>query len=160
LAPPASLSREDASNRHRATVSTHDKHLLERLMGLDLAAAAFWIFLAVVVGSLIWRKALYRRELLITLRVAIEKDLPLDDPRLRSLLAAGSRPRVVSRDFFLVLGVIVAAGGVCALGLAVLGPEGGPLVLIGLWAGVMAAALLLLWRLFERRAKRDGTDPK
>jgi hypothetical protein len=129
-------------------------------MGLDLAAAAFWIFLAVVVGSLIWRKALYRRELLITLRVAIEKDLPLDDPRLRSLLAAGSRPRVVSRDFFLVLGVIVAAGGVCALGLAVLGPEGGPLVLIGLWAGVMAAALLLLWRLFERRAKRDGTDPK
>jgi len=131
-------------------------------MGLDLAAAAFWIFLAVVVGSLIWRKALYRRELLITLRVAIEKDLPLDDPRLRSLLAAGSRPRGVSRDFFLVLGIIVAAGGLCLLGLAVFGPgpEPGPLVLIGLWAEVMAAALLLLWRLFERRAKRDGTDPE
>jgi hypothetical protein len=127
-------------------------------MGLDLAAAAFWIFLAVVVGSLIWRRALYRREMLITLRVAIEKDLPLDDPRLRSLLGAQSRPRAVSRDFFLVLGTIVAAGGVCLLGLAVFATERGLLVTIGLWAEVMAAALLLLWRLFERRAKRDGTD--
>jgi hypothetical protein len=160
LAPPVSLSREDASNRRRATVSTHDPHTLERLMGLDLAAAAFWIFLAVVVGSLIWRKALYRRELLITLRVAIEKDLPLDDPRLRSLLASGSRPRGVSRDFFLVLGVIVAAGGLCLLGLAVFASERAPLVSIGLGVEVMAAALLLLWRLFERRAKRDGTDPE
>ena len=25
-------------------------------MGMDIAAAGFWLFLAVVVGSLIWRK--------------------------------------------------------------------------------------------------------
>ena len=56
-------------------------------MGLELAAAAFWLFLAVVVASLIWRKALQRREVLITLRTAIDKGLPLDDKRLQALLA-------------------------------------------------------------------------
>jgi len=87
-------------------------------MGLDLAAAA-WLFLAVVVASLIWRKALQRREVLITVRTAIDKGLSLDDKRLQALLAISSRPQRVSHDFFLVFGVITAAGAVCMLGLAV-----------------------------------------
>jgi hypothetical protein len=125
-------------------------------MGLDLAAAAFWLFLAVVVASLIWRKGLQRREVLMTLRAAIDKGLPLDDQRLQALLAMSSRPRGVSHDFFLVFGVIVAAAGICVLTLAVFANDRGLLVFIGLCAAIMAAALLLLWRLFARRANRDG----
>jgi hypothetical protein len=124
-------------------------------MQLDLAAAAFWLFLAAVVTSLIWRKGLQRREVLMTLRTAIDKGVALDDKRLQALLAMSSRPRV-SHDFFLVLGVIVAAGGLCVLVLALFANDLGLLGFIGLCAAIFAAALILLWRLFARRAKRDG----
>jgi membrane protein implicated in regulation of membrane protease activity len=127
-------------------------------MGLDLAAAAFWLFLAVVVASLIWRKALQKREVLITLRAAIDKGLSLDDKRLQVLLEMSSRPKRVSHDFFLVLGVIVGAGAVCVFVLALDAPE--PLIVfVGTCAAILSAALLLLWYLFSRRAKRDGTEP-
>jgi hypothetical protein len=128
-------------------------------MGLDLAAAAFWLFLAVVVASLIWRKGLQRREILITLRAAIDKGLSLDDKRLQALLAMSSRPRGVSHDFFLVLGVIVGAGAVCVFVLAALGARGGLIVFVGICAAIMSAASILLWRLFARRSKRDDTEP-
>ena len=123
-------------------------------MGLSLATAAFWLFLAVVVGMLIWRKGMHRREVLITLRAAIEKGVPLDDERLRSLLAP-TRPSVLGHDFLLVLGCIVAAGGLCLFALALFAPEAAPLIAIGVCTEIMAAALLLLWRVFARRAKRD-----
>jgi hypothetical protein len=126
-------------------------------MGLDLAAAAFWLFLAVVVASLIWRKAFQRREVLLTLRTAIDKGLPLDDKRLQALLAMSSRPWRVGHDFFLVFGVIVGAGAVCMFVLALFVRH--PVhVFIGICAAILSAALLLLWRLFSRRAKRDGTE--
>jgi hypothetical protein len=125
-------------------------------MQLDLAAAAFWLFLAAVVSSLIWRKALQRREILITLRAAIDKGLPLDDQRLQALLAMSARPQRVSHDFFLVFGVIVAAGGTCVLVLALFANDRALLLYVGICAAIMAAALILLWRLFARRAKRDG----
>jgi hypothetical protein len=125
-------------------------------MQFELAAAAFWLFLAAVVTSLIWRKALQRREILLTLRAAIDKGLPLDDPRLEALLALSSRPPQFTRDFFLVFGVILAAGGVCMLVLALLGKELGLLLFIGLCAAIMAGALIFLWLLFGWRAKRDG----
>jgi hypothetical protein len=125
-------------------------------MQLDLAAAAFWLFLAAVVTSLIWRKGMHRREVLITLRTAIDKGLSLDDKRLQALLAMSSRPWRVSHDFFLVLGVIVAAGGLCMLVLALIGNNGGLLVFIAICAAIFAGASIFLWRLFARRAKRDG----
>jgi hypothetical protein len=124
-------------------------------MGLELATAAFWLFLAVVVASLIWRKALQRREVLLTLRTAIEKGVSLDDQRLQALLAMSSRPRRVSHDFFLVFGVIVAAGAVCTFVFASMVRH--PLIVfVGICAAIMAAAMIFLWRLFARRAKRDG----
>jgi hypothetical protein len=125
-------------------------------MGLDLATAAFWLFLAVVVGSLIWRKGLQRRETLITLRVAIEKGLPLDDPHLRALLAATPQPRGVAHDFLLVLGGIVAAGGLCLFVLPLFGAEAAPLLAVGVCAEIMAAALIVLWWIFTRRAQRPA----
>jgi membrane protein implicated in regulation of membrane protease activity len=125
-------------------------------MGLELATAAFWLFLTVVVASLIWRKALQRREVLITLRAAIDKGLPLDDQRLQALLAMNTRPQSVSHDFFLVFGVILAAGGVCVLVLALFAEDRAPLVFVGLCAAIMAVALIFLWRLFAQRSKRDG----
>ena len=128
-------------------------------MGLELAAAAFWLFLAVVVASLIWRKALQRREVLITLRAAIDKGLSLDDKRLQVLLEMSSRPQRISHDFFLVFGVILAAGAVCVLVLASFAQDHAPLVFVGLCAAIMAAAMIFLWRLFSRRSKRDGTEP-
>lgn len=125
-------------------------------MQLDLAAAAFWLFLAAVVTSLIWRKALQRREILLTLRTAIDKGLPLDDPRLQTLLAMTSQPQRVSRDFFLVFGVILAAGAVCMLILALFATDRGLLLFVGICGAIMAAAMILLWRLFSRRARHDG----
>jgi hypothetical protein len=124
-------------------------------MDPQLATAAFWLFLTVVVGSLIWRKALQRREVLITLRTAIEKGVPLDDERLRSLLVADRRRSALSHDVLLVLGGIVAAGGLCLFVLALFAPEAVPLLAIGLCAEIMAAALIVLWYVFARRAKRD-----
>ncbi|HJR70504.1 MAG TPA: hypothetical protein VKA43_10725 [Gammaproteobacteria bacterium] len=124
-------------------------------MGPGLATAAFWLFLAVVVGSLIWRKGLQRREVLLTLRTAIEKGVPLDDERLRALLAADARPSPLNHDFLLVLGGIVAAGGLCLFALALFGAEAAPFLAVGVCTEIMAAALLLLWRFFAQRAKRD-----
>jgi hypothetical protein len=131
-------------------------------MGLALATAAFWLFLAVVIGSLIWRKGLQRREVLITLRMAIEKGLPLDDERLQALLGAatGNRTNQISHDFFLVFGAILAAGGLCLVILAFFGAEAAPLVAIALCAGVMATTCFVLWRIFAQRAKRTGKDPQ
>jgi hypothetical protein len=134
-------------------------------MGLSLATAAFWLFLAVVVGSLIWRKGLHRREVLITLRAAIEKGVPLDDERLQALLDAAGGKRAnsrasVSHDLFLVLGALTGGVGLCFAILAFLapGPDPLPIVFLAICAGVMAATLLVLWRIFARRAKHDGAE--
>jgi hypothetical protein len=131
-------------------------------MDVSLATAAFWLFLAVVIGSLIWRKTLQRREVLITLRTALDRGLALDDPRLRALLAAAGSPdrarRRLSHDFFLVFGIILAAGGLCLFVLALFGAEPAPLVALGLCAEVMGGALVILWRIFARRAERNGQE--
>lgn len=127
------------------------------VMDMALAYLGFWLFLAVVVGSLIWRKTLQRREALITLRAAIEQGLSLDDDRLQVLLrAADGSPRRVSHDFFLVFGAILGAGAVCVFLLALFAPERAPLVFIGSSTAVFAATFVLLWVLFRRRAKRNG----
>ena len=133
------------------------------LRDMALAYLGFWLFLAVVVGSLIWRKTLQRREALITLRAAIERGLSLDDERLQVLLrAAGGSRRAVTHDFLLVLGALLGAGAVCAFLLALFAPNPAPrvvtpLVVIGLVIAVFAATSILLWAVFARRAKRDAS---
>jgi uncharacterized membrane protein YbhN (UPF0104 family) len=127
-------------------------------MDMGLATAGFWLFLTVVVGSLIWRKTLQRREAMITLRAAIEKGLSLDDDRLNSLLrAASGSPTRVSRDFFLVFGAILAAGAVCLFILWLFTNEHPLFTLLGLCTAVSAAACIILWVVFTRRAKHDGS---
>jgi hypothetical protein len=135
-------------------------------MNAGIATAAFWLFLAVVVGSMIWRKTLQRREALITLRVAIEKGLALDDERLMTLLAAATgerRRRGVSPEIFLVLGALFAAGAAC-LGVlsavAAFSPRGSgefvPLLVFAIFSGIVAGTFLLLWRLMPREAPQDS----
>ena len=125
-------------------------------MGAGIATAAFWLFLAVIIVALIWRKGMHRRELLITLRAAIDKGIPLDDERLRGLLAAQTRPGV-GPDLLLFLGGLVAAGGLCLFVLAMFAPQAVPLLAIGICTEIMAGALLLLWYVFSRRARRNGS---
>jgi hypothetical protein len=124
--------------------------------GVGLASLAFWLFLAVVIGALIWRKGVHKREMLITLRAAIEKGIPLDDARLRALLGAETR-RNLGPDVLLVLGAIVAAGGLCSFALVLFGAEAAPMLSIGVCAEIMAGALILLWYFFTRRAQRNGS---
>ena len=123
---------------------------------MDLATASFWLFLSVVVGSLIWRKTILRRETLATIRVAIEKNVPLEDSLMQAMLFAvsGDRPRTrtVSGDFFLVLGVLFAAAGLCLGILATFVPEPEPFVVLAIFGEVIACGLLILWRYFRQRA--------
>ena len=125
-------------------------------MGAGLATAAFWLFLAVIICALIWRKGMHRRELLITLRSAIEKGIPLDDERLRALLGTGTRPNI-GPDVLLVVGGLVAAGGLCFFVLALFGAEAAPMLTFGFCSEIMAGALILLWYVFSRRAQRNGS---
>lgn len=133
-------------------------------MTFDLATAAFWFFLAVVVGSLIWRKALQRREAMITLRAAIEKGLALDDERLAALLAAASGERqrkVLSPEFFLVFGMLFTVGALCLAVLAIVAAlrgmpgDGTAVTVFALFAAIGAGAFFILWRLLRRQADRD-----
>jgi hypothetical protein len=98
---------------------------------------------------------MHRREMLITLRAAIEKGVPLDDERLRALLGTQTRPGV-GADTLLVLGGIVAAGGLCTLALALFGAEAAPMLSIGVCAEIVAGTLIQLWYVFTRREQRKG----
>jgi hypothetical protein len=130
----------------------------DMMYGAGIATAAFWLFLAVIIVALIWRKGLYKRELLITLRAAIEKGIPLDDERLRALLGTQARPGF-GADVLLVLGGLVAAGGLCSFALTLFGAEAAPMLGIGVCAEIVAGALILLWYVFSQRARRNGSKP-
>jgi hypothetical protein len=127
---------------------------------MDLATAAFWLFLSVVVGSLIWRKTIVRRETFATLRVAMERGLPLDDSLVQSLLdAASDRRRArtrISSDFFLVIGVLLAATGLCLGVLALFVPEPQPFIVLALSGEILAGGAFILWRMLSRHAPASG----
>lgn len=126
---------------------------------MEFAAAGFWLFLGIVVAVLVWRTTTIKRERIATIRAAIEKGQPIDDELMSVLFRAGSdrAPRLKARpgDFFLVSGVLIATLGLCLLilGLFAWNPE--PLM-FALLLEVIAGALLLLWRLFSRRAGENG----
>lgn len=116
-----------------------------------------------VVASLIWRKALQRREAMLTLRAAIEKGVPLDDTQLAALLAAasGERPRkLLSPEFFFVFGALFAAASLCLAVLAVLGimrsGDPTPVVVFALFAAIGAGTFFFIWRVLRRQADRNS----
>jgi uncharacterized membrane protein YczE len=129
---------------------------------MDLASAAFWLFLSIVIGSLIWRKTLLQRERLATLRVAMEKDLKLDDALVQALLDASapgrSRRTLVSRDFFLVVGVLLVATGLSLGVLALFAPEPRPLAALAITTEIVAGSLLVLWRILLGRGSASGNS--
>ena len=129
---------------------------------MELGTAAFWLFLAVVIGSLIWRKTLMQREKLVTLRTAIDRGLPLDNSLVQALLNASSeqrsRGKVVSKDFFLVVGAIGIAGALCLAFLAIFVPDGIAFVVVAVCTLIVAATFIVLWRIFVLRAPQDDAS--
>lgn len=142
--------------------------------GAGIASAGFWLFLAVVIASLLWRKVVQRREVLKTVRLAIEKGLPLDDQLTRSLLdARPGKSRSSERapgDAFLIAGGLLVPVG---LGLAFFAYIMAPLPAVEGSAGtrifvtgavsveLLAIACLVLWRILARRSvpSRSSSDP-
>jgi hypothetical protein len=80
---------------------------------MDFGALAFWGFIVVVGLSIIWSSHLSRREAERTIRLAIEKGLPLDAETVRRL-KSGSPEQTPA--YFIVAGTILLS---IALGLAV-----------------------------------------
>lgn len=80
---------------------------------MDFGALAFWGFIAVVGLSIIWASHLSRREAERTIRLAIEKGLPLDAETVRRL-KSGSPEQTPA--YFIVAGIILLS---IALGLVV-----------------------------------------
>jgi len=123
---------------------------------MDIATAAFWLFLTVVIGSLIWRKTILRRETLATLRVAIDRSVPLDDTLVQALLDAAAdrrrRTTPVSGDLFLVLGMLFVATALSLGFLALFAPEPPPIIVLAFAAAAAAGSFLTVWRIFARRA--------
>lgn len=129
---------------------------------MDIGTAAFWLFLAVVIGSLIWRKTLMQREKLVTLRTAIDRGLPLDNSLVQALLDASSERRsrsiVVSKDFFLVVGAIGVAGALCLAFLSIFVPGGIAFAVVAVCTLVVASTFIVLWRIFVRRASQGDAS--
>lgn len=128
---------------------------------MDIGTAAFWIFLAVIIGSLIWRKTLMQREKLATLRTAIDNGLPLDNALVQALLDASSGRRsrtIVSKDFFLVVGALGIAGALCLAFLAIFVPDGIAFIVVAVITLIVAATFIVLWRIFVRRASQDDAS--
>jgi len=128
---------------------------------MDIGTAAFWIFLAVIIGSLIWRKTLMQREKLATLRTAIDNGLPLDNALVQALLDASSGRRsrtIVSKDFFLVVGALGIAGALCLAFLAIFVPDGIAFIVVAVITLIVAATFIVLWRIFVRRASQDDVS--
>lgn len=121
----------------------------------DLGAAAFWMFVAVVIAAAIWRKTTLQREALATVRLAIEKGVPFDPAVLDTVLK--ERPEKSS-------GMLTGAMTTIAAGIG-LGMMGGflkaggepqalfPLVGVGCLVMLIGVALLFGWWMEERRAR-------
>jgi hypothetical protein len=129
-----------------------------------VAAASFWMFIAVIVVAGVAGAAFRHRETQQTIRKAIESGQKLDPETLDRLLRSarpGSGPP--SRAFFLVGGVMMLAigAGLVAIGMAEATSHTNPSQLYqGLGAGAMVGligvGLLLAGRLLDANPPENG----
>ena len=120
----------------------------------EIVGAAFWVFVACVVVAGIWYAHARNKETQKTIRLAIEKDMPLDEALVDRLFARESG----NPEDYYIGGIICLA---IALGLPVMGyfigriapeafyPIAGAAVLLGL----IGISLLLCGMLIARRLK-------
>ncbi len=125
----------------------------------DIIGAAFWIFIASIVVAGMWYSHAQKRESQKTIRLAIEKDIPLDEVLIDRLVVRESG----NPDDYYIGGIICLA---VALGLPIMGyfigftaPEAfHPLLGAGALVGLIGGSLLLCGKLIARRSTiaRDG----
>lgn len=123
----------------------------------EIIGAAFWIFIGSVVVGGMWYAHAQERETQKTIRLAIEKDVPLDKALMDKLVVKQSG----NPDDYYIGGIICLA--VC-LGLPVMGYFVGkiaseaflPLVGAGVLVGLIGISLILCGKLIGRRDKVAG----
>jgi len=129
--------------------------------GYEIVGAAFWIFIASVVVAGIWYAYARNRETQKTIRLAIEKGIPVDDALVKKLFLRESGNPM---DYY-TSGIICLA---VSIGLPILGyfigriaPEAFfPIAGAGILVGIIGIALILCGMLISRRVKavENGND--
>ncbi len=120
----------------------------------EIIGAAFWIFIASVVVAGMWYAQARNKATQETIRMAIEKDIPLDEAMVDKLLIRQSG----NPEDYYISGIICLA--VC-LGLPIMGYFIGqiaseaffPLAGAGVLVGLIGISLLLCGKFLERREK-------
>ncbi|MEE8399800.1 MAG: hypothetical protein V3S89_12395 [Desulfobacterales bacterium] len=120
----------------------------------EIIGAAFWIFIGGVVVGGMWYANARNRETQKTIRLAIEKDIALDDALLEKLL----RRQSGNPDDYYISGIICLA--IC-IGLPIMGYFIGqiareaffPLVGAGILVGLIGISLILCGKFMSRREK-------
>lgn len=72
---------------------------------MDMAGLVFWLVIALIALSVIWASHLNRREVERTIRLAIERGVPLDADTIRRLKSRPERAPI----YLLVSGIILFA---------------------------------------------------
>jgi len=123
-------------------------------MGVGIAGAAFWVFVAAVAIAGIWREVVFRRESETTLRLAIEKGQTLDPAVVEKLLKPRSKRG--PEGLLVAGGLNVAAGiGLPVLGYLLEASGNGrafyPLLGVGILTFLIGVAFILLSGLLRTR---------
>ena len=120
----------------------------------EIIGAAFWIFIASVVVGGMWYAHARDRETQKTIRLAIEKDIPLDETLIEKLVMRQSG----NPDDYYISGIICLA--IC-IGLPIMGYFIGqiareaffPLVGAGVLVGLIGISLIICGKFIGRREK-------
>jgi len=140
---------------------TQDKGGAVMTGGYEIVGAAFWIFIAIVVVAGMGYAYARNRETQKTIRLAIEKGVPIDDVLVKKLFLRETGNAV---DYY-IGGIICLA---VSIGLPILGYFIGqiaaeaffPIAGAGILVGIIGIALILCGMLISRRVKavENGND--
>jgi len=122
----------------------------------DLIGVAFWIFVAVVVVAALWYAQARNREKQRTIRLAMEKGVPLDAALIEAL---DKRKPARPEDYYIGGYICAAAGiGLIPFGFFIKQVETAafyPLLGAGILTLLIGLSLILVAGLIKRRNERD-----